>query len=427
MEKRIILVLAVLALVGFLGGLYLTGTLKFPTQNPSASCPTPSIVYVYETEAQKNAADSITSTFKTVLNNYGINIINVPVCTIPASALPQKLRVYPALLYKGNISALRMYTTGSIGDYNILAPTISATFAYYQGVKVTFGVTVEALIVEGSSPYSKLNVSDETLKDMLAQVAIANIAKITRVKPEEIGVTPLYLPTTVFKSDYNLSQGVKYLVKLKDNIYGLSNETQLSLLSYLGISVYEIRTPPAPILNKGVPYGSNATVTLYLLEDYHCPFCADLFNSVGNEFQSIVRQGKLQLVFVDLIVHPEVIEMHAFTKCIYNMTGSGEVYFNITRDLYRIGTSTTINDSKSIALRYLSQGIVTKAQECANATVNDVRQNAQQITSIGFTGTPTLIFWNNSTRKGIVIEGCLQVHPCLTQQQLEQILAWLGS
>jgi protein-disulfide isomerase len=426
-RKNLLLIIAsVVVLIGILSVLYLMRGFTVSSRTITESCPTPSLVYVYVTEQQKNAADAITSAFKTVLNQYGINIINTPVCTLPASSLPQKLRIYPALLYKGEIQSLQKYTVGKIGDYNILAPTISATFAYYQGVNTTYGVTAEALIVESDAPYAKVNLTDKDLKTLLSEVAVANITKVTRLKPDEAGVKVPYAPTILFKSDYNLSQGVRYIVRLKNNIYTVTNETQRALASYLGLTILETRVPPDPLLDKGINFGSPSAITLYILEDYHCPFCADFITNLGGYLQSLVREGKIRLVFIDLIIHPEVTSMHAFTRCVYNLTGDSEVYFNITRELYKKGISTTINDTKLIALKYLPQQLVQKALECSNTTENLVLQDSQQLTSLGFTGTPTLIFWNNTTQKGLIIEGCLQQHPCMTEEQLNNILQWLG-
>lgn len=430
MEKKNLLVMILviaIAASGVIGFLYARGSIKLPLASQTPSCPAPSLVYVYDNEQQKNAADAVTSTFKTVLNNYGINIINMPVCSISSGSLPHKLRIYPALLYKGDIPALSQYTVGSIGDYKILAPTISATFAYYNKVNITFGATAEALIVESRAPYAKLNISDKDLRDLLSQVAVANITKITRVTQENAGVNVPYSPAILFRSDYNLSQGVSYLVRLKDNIYTVSNQTQRSLAQYLGLTVYETRIPPDQLLDEGISYGAKNKITLYILEDYHCPFCADLMNNLGNYLQSLVRQEQLRLVLVDLIVHPEVASMHALTKCIYNITGNSEIYFNISRELYMKGTSTTLNDTQNLALKYIPQQVLSKALVCSNTSINTVQFNSQALQNLGYTGTPTLIFWNNEARKGLVIEGCLQVHPCLTEEQLSNILNWLRS
>jgi len=428
-EHVLLIVATALVAIGLLAFLTLKGLVPLPSTQPQApGCPSPSLVYVYENEQQKNAMDSITSAFKSILQSYyGINIINTPVCSVPASSLPQRLRVYPALLYKGDLPALAQFTSGSVGEYKVISPSISAVLAYYQGVSPSFGATAEAVIVESSAPFAKINISEQQLRDLLTQVALANISKISTAKPEDLGVPLQTLPAVVFRSDFNLSEGVPYLVKLRDNIYGLSNNTQRSLMEYLNVGVYETHSPPPSLLENGVAYGEDVPITLYILEDYHCPFCADLITNMGSYLQSLVKENRIRLVFVDLIVHPEVTDMHAFTRCVYNYSRDSSAYFNITRDLYASGVSTTLSDARKIALRYLPDTIVEKALACANSTVAEVQQNAQQLLNIGYTGTPTLFFWNKDSRKGLVVTGCLQLKPCITQEQFASMLSWLES
>ncbi len=428
-KNLLVIAVAILATVGVVAILALKGFIPIaPTQGSAQSCPAPSLVYVYANDQQRNAMDSITSTFKSVLERYyGINIINMPVCSLPAQSLPQKLRVYPALLYKGDIPALTQFTVGKVGEYKLISPSISALLAYYQGINVVFGVTAEAIVLEGSAPFAKLNVSEQALKDLLTQVALANITRVLKLKPDDLGLTVQTLPTVVFRSDYNLSEGVPYLVKLRDNIYGLTNKTLSSLAQYLNIAVYETRNPPDPLLESGVPYGKNVSTILYILEDYHCPFCANLVNNLGDYLKNLVNQNRLRLVFVDLIVHPEVAGMHAFTRCIYNLTRSPEVYFNISRELYASGTATTLNDAKRIAAKYLPASIIEEAQACANNTIAHVQQTSERLVNLGYTGTPTLVFWNKLNKKGLVVVGCLQPQPCITQEQFSSILSWLES
>lgn len=393
------------------------------------SCPEPSIIYVYANDAQKNAMDGVTSTFKTVLlNYYGVNVINVPVCPLPAQSIPAKLRVYPALLVKGSIPSLYQLITGYAGGYGVISPLISAVLTRYQGVNVTFGVAAEAVILESTAPFVGFNMSERNLKEILSHVALAEIMSVSRRRPEDMGLSVNTLPTVVFKSDYNLSESVPYLVRLKDSIYSLSNDTERRLLAFLNVAVYEVHEQPSRLLDKGVPYGGAAPVTLYILEDYHCPFCAALVRDLGGYMSSPVKQGRLKIVFVDLIVHPEVTEMHALTRCIYNVTGDAELYFNITRELYALfsqGTATDTNLTKTIASKYVSADVIEKAQACAASLGAKIQQEAQQLANEGFTATPTLVFWDNSTRRGLVVTGCLQVQPCMTQEQLDKILAWL--
>ncbi|ABL77436.1 DsbA family protein [Thermofilum pendens] len=399
-------------------------------QQPQPSCQPTSLVYVYLDEAQKNLGDTITSNFKVVLQQYGINIVNVPVCYLPASSLPEKLRVYPALLLKGNISALEQLVVGEVGGYKVLNPGVSAYMASSAGASPVFTYQSEAIIVNSTAPFTGIRAGEDDMRRILSQLSLSNVSRITYVTPSSVSFTLTRLPAIVFKSDYNLSKGYAFIKPLGNGYYTFREDVSGRVLEYFGVQVYEIRTPPPSYLaREGVPVGSSS-LTLYILEDYHCPFCAKLMASLGDTFTRLAKSGSLKVVLVDLIVHPEVAEMHALAKCVYNKTGDGYLYFNLSRKLYdklNQGVSTTLEDLSSIASTYTGKALIDECLKQVNAGAEHVRSLSQKLISDGYTGTPTLIFWNPEKGKGLVVPGCLDINACMTQGQLDEVLSWLKS
>lgn len=401
-------------------------------------CPSTALIYVYLDDQQKSVADEITSNFKVILQQHGLNIINVPVCTIPASSLSRKLRVYPALLYRGNISALSMFTVGEVDGYKVLNPGISAYMASQIGIKPAFTYTAELYVVKGGAPFSEIKADESSIKylaDLLSLNLVANITMVQQASIDSLSINHTFtrLPTIIFKSSYNLSEGYTDVVtSLGGNFYAFREDITERILRYLEtlgwFQAYETRIPPQPeLLRKGVVLGESDNV-MYILEDYHCPWCARLINAAGDMLYSYAKTGKLQIVFVDLIVHPEVLSMHALTKCVYNYTKEGDVYFNVSRELYSMliaGTTTTLSDANKTLMKYVPKSIIDACTLELNKYQADAQAFSYNLTQQGFTGTPTLIFWNTKTQKCLIVEGCLDVQTCITEQQISQIISWL--
>ena len=395
---------------------------------PPENCPATALVYVYLNDQQKSAADTVTSNLKLALQQYGLNILNVPVCSIPATSLSQKLRVYPALLFKGNISALSLFVVGEIDGYKVLNPGVSAYMASQAGLRPVLTYTAELYIVKGTAPFPDIRENESNIKYIVGQLSLSNITSIQQVSVNSLGINLTRLPAIVLKSNYNLSSGYQYVVPLGKNYYTFREDVVGQVLQYLGVQTYEILAPPNPdLLRKGVKIGDSDNL-LFILEDYHCPYCAMLINSTGNMLYNYAKTGKLQVVFVDLIIHSEVVPMHAIAKCAYNQTKDGYAYFNVSQELYHLyisGTATTMADANKTVAKYFGKNILDKCAPLLNSYQSDIQAFSRNLMQQGFTGTPTLIFWSNKTHKGLIVEGCLDIKLCITEQQFSQILSWL--
>uniref|UniRef100_A0A7C4FEH2 Thioredoxin-like fold domain-containing protein n=1 Tax=Thermofilum pendens TaxID=2269 RepID=A0A7C4FEH2_THEPE len=396
---------------------------------PGAECAAPSLVYVYATDAQRNAADEITSTLKVMLQQRGVNIVNLPVCVVPASSFEKKFQVYPALLLRGNVTVPSDYISYTFDDYKELHPLLSAIIAYYSGVQVSYGYSGEAFLVTGTAPLATIPQEPPNLREILSQVFLINVTKVEKIAPEALPFKLDTLPAVIVRSSYNLSRGAPYIIPLGDGFYTIREELRGNLLQSLGVFAYEIRRSPPSILEEGVSLGAAGAPTLYILEDYHCPFCAKFYQANAGLLLELVGQGRLRVVFVDLVVHPEVASTHAFTWCLYNETRNAYLYFNVSHGLYELflkGTRTSLEDAVSIASNLASSEVINSSKACVPLRESSLQVLSKSLISLGFTGTPTFVFWNPATGKGLVVEGCLDWGVCIRKEDLVNVLDWLG-
>jgi protein-disulfide isomerase len=418
----------------------------------SENCPATALVYVYLNDQQKNAADSVTSNLKMALYQSGINIMNLPLCPMSAKNMPRELRAYPSILIKGNVSIPSPIISGELYGYKIVNPAIAVYFSLQAGVKPVFPYVAKLYLINGTSPFSGVKVNEMQLKsisEIMGYLSLSNITDVKIVSSDDLKLNLVHFPSIVLDSGYNLSNGCPYIVNLGNNYYLIEDdilqkdptgqfllytlgiqplEAKNVLLQLLGARAYEIRKPPySELFSKGVKIGDSDNL-LFILEDYHCPYCAMLINSTGNMLYNYAKTGKLQVVLVDLIIHSEVIPMHAIAKCAYNQTKDGYAYFNVSQELYHLaisGTATTVADVNKTVAKYFGKNILDKCAPLLNSYQSDILAFSNSLMQQGFTGTPTLIFWSNKTHKGLIVEGCLDIKACITEQQFSQILSWL--
>uniref|UniRef100_A0A7J3X9H7 Thioredoxin-like fold domain-containing protein n=1 Tax=Thermofilum pendens TaxID=2269 RepID=A0A7J3X9H7_THEPE len=417
---------AVLLLRGFEGSL-----LPSPTgpAEPEAECAEPSIVYVYATDAQKHAADEVTSSLKMMLQQRGVNVINLPVCVVPASSFEKRFQVYPALLIRGNVTVPSDYVSCTFGNYKELYPLLSAIIAHYSGVQVSYGYGGEAFLVVSTAPLTSFPHEQPNLGEILSRVFLVNVSSVEKVTPEALPFKLEVLPAVVVRSDYNISGGAPYIVPLQGSFYTVREDLHRRLLQSLGVFAYELSRSPPPILEEGVSLGAAGAPTLYILEDYHCPYCAKFYKANTALLLELVKQGKLRVVFVDLVVHPEVAPMHAFTWCLYNRTGSAYLYFNVSSGLYELflkSTTTSLDDAVRVALDFTSAEVINESKACMPLREHTIQELSSSLAKLGFTGTPTFVFWNPATGRGLVVEGCLDWDVCIKEEDFVKVLNWLS-
>ncbi len=379
------------------------------------------LVYVYVTKQQRGAAQAAFQLLDIVLRNSGIDTTGAKHCILSADALGEKLRAYPAVLYKG-FPGLDKYKVGDVDGFGLLGPHFSLGLAERIGVKPLLTYTATAIIVEGDAPLTDVGVNDKQLESFLVEFAAANITKIERVKVTEINLKLDYVPTIVLLSNYPLDKGLDYLKPAGNGYYVPVEFAQKVLPRYLGARALQTTVPPPKELEGGPTVGGEAQAELYILEDYWCPFCARLYKEAGGELERLVKQGTLRIHFVDLIIHPQVIRLHALADCLYNKTGDGWKYFEMTGRLYQMlssGKEPQFSDALAVAREVYGSKTVEEALPCVNATAKWIDEYSSVLEKLGFSATPTLYFWNPKLGKGLIVRGYISV------DQLDSIVEWV--
>ncbi|GEM_PF-2062700 len=379
------------------------------------------LVYVYATPQQRGAAQAAFQLLDVVLRNSGIDTEGTKHCVLSASALGERLRAYPAVLYKG-FPGLDEYKVGEIDGFGLLGPHFSLGLAERIGVKPLLTYTATAIIVEGDAPLTAVDVDENQLRSFLIDFAAANITKIERVKASEISLELDYLPTVVLLSNDPLDKGLDYLKPAGNGYYIPVEFAQKLLPRYLGARGVQTRVPPPKLLEEGPVLGGEAQAELYILEDYWCPFCARLYKEAGGELERLVKEGKLRIHFVDLIIHPEVVRLHALAECLYNKTGDGWKYYEMTSRLYQMlsaGKEPQFSDALAVARQVYGDKAVEEALPCVNETAKRIEERTAALGKLGFSATPTLYFWNPRLGKGLIVRGYISV------DQLDSIVEWV--
>ncbi len=379
------------------------------------------LVYVYASEEQRKAAKTAFQLLELILRNSGINTTGIGRCTVPASGVGEKLRAYPAVLYKG-IHELDKYKTGEVDGFYTLGPHFSIGLAERIGVKPVLTYKAAALIVEGDAPLTQVDVDEARLRAFLVQFAAANITKVEKIKASEAPVKLSYYPSIILVSNDPLDKGLDYLKALGNGYYVPGDFAQKVIPRYLGARAVETVEPPPKELQGGPTVGGEAEAELYILEDYWCPFCARLYKDDGAQLESLVKEGTLRLHFVDLLIHPQVVKLHALANCLYNKTGDGWKYLQFTEKIYALlsqGKEPQLSDAETIAREIYGNATLQEAMACLDGEVNTVLQKSQALGKLGFSATPTLYFWNPKLKKGLIVRGYI------TPDQLDSIVEWV--
>ena len=424
MDKRVLLFLLIAVSIISIAVAYYYLDLH---NNSSVSCPENSIVYVYFNQEQKESAEKFFEVFRQLAAKEGLNFSSVETCVVDAKSLSRELRMYPVLMYRGKVSGLEQITVGEVDGYNIVTYMLSLDVARYAGIEPVFTYEAKAFIVSGSSPWSKPNIDVSKVKSELEWLALAKITDVVEVGVENSPVEVDAAPTLVFESTYNLSEGVQYLERTGNNYYMLLKVYNVRLAQdYLGAEAAELRNLPA-ILNEDLPsLGSqDAPVRLYIFEDYLCPYCAKFYEDCYYRLIEKTEAGLLQVVAVDFIVHREVFDTHAFTRCLFAETSNGSLYFQISDELYRKyyeGGMPTLQEAVTIAAEYVSNDTLARAKVCMPSEREAIYNlTLSSYYKIGIGGTPSLLFWGQDKNIGLLFTGYIP------WDQVEEVVDWLSN
>lgn len=143
----------------------------------------------------------------------------------------------------------------------------------------------------------------------------------------------------------------------------------------------------------------NAPVTVIELFDLHCPYCAWAQTQLDPLYKKLVGEGKLRLIFLDLIVHPDALLAHQYLHCAYRQLGNKTLDM-ITR-LYEAYDPQDPGRQLQLLQQYKCNDAPSAAdfENAARALVRYLAQKGVRITQLG---TPTFIIIKNGTIEVIV-------------------------
>jgi Protein-disulfide isomerase len=154
-----------------------------------------------------------------------------------------------------------------------------------------------------------------------------------------------------------------------------------------------------PIPHWAISFGApTAPITLIELYDLYCPYCAQAHEQLDPLYRQLIAEGKLRLIFVDLIVHPEAIVAHQYLHCAYKQLG--EKTYDLLTELYKVYQNGGAERQLEILQQYKCVDAPTRNDLDAgvNALINALAQKGVSIRK----ATPTFVVIKNGTINVVV-------------------------
>ncbi len=168
-----------------------------------------------------------------------------------------------------------------------------------------------------------------------------------------------------------------------------------------------------PLPSWAITFGNpKAPVTLIELFDLHCPYCAMAHEQLDPLYRELLKTGKLRLVFLDLIVHPEAAPAHQYLHCAYSQLGN-KTYDLITQ-LYRVFLSDGPQKQLEILQSYRCTDAPSKS-DFDSAVKELLGALVQKGVAIRQLGTPTFIIIKNGTINVVVGADVARVASLISQ------------
>ena len=340
-------------------------------------------------------------------------------CTLPwnhSMLRGRVLRLYPSIVVKASSlpKALEEFVAERIGgDLYVLSYSATAQLAVSSGVPLEFTKSAEAILVNGTTPYSSIPLlSSSSRKSLVLFLEVLAAARITRVSIALASEYPWLgtYPSVVLHSSEDLAKGVPHLVR-EHGVYVVNRSLAVQLASVLGEIVgrrvfAEVREEP-PLVGVELSHGPpRVVVGLYL--DAHCPYCARLVTESLPRIMDLYEKGEVSLV-VSLGVGGGDAETQAAVQCYYAVTRNATGYLELLRRVFQF----LLQNHKQVGLsdvlamaRGLSPGRAGDVEACVKSEgLAMVSRAAQAFREINSGGTPTIVLWNPSRKRGLVIVG----------------------
>ncbi len=423
-----LLVVIVVAVAAVIGVAYYYGWISFPGGSTGvASCKPPAIIYVYANDQQKDVGKTFIGVFDLLAKNSGLSLGNYSTCIVPASSLPEKLRFYPALLLKGEFDERLMnYTFGDIDGAKILNPVITMSIIRYLRIEPVYSYHAKLLIVKAENPLGEVKANETVLKDSFSAIAMASIDSVEYVTRDEAPVKLDIAPYAVLESSDPLADQVHYLEKRGDKYYVIKKDYLVSVASNVlgarGLDLYGVEPPGDDYPAIGP---ANAPVKLYIFEDLWCPYCALFYNNTFGLLAEYAKEGRLRVYAVDFLIHPEAGELHSLLRCIYRLTGDGELYFRIVNETYHVyaenlSRPVMMEDFEGIVAKHVDNKTLAEAKNCAMNISSKayVEERQKYFEEYMISGTPGFLLVPSNGKPLVSVSGYLD------REEMEKLLSW---
>jgi protein-disulfide isomerase len=173
-------------------------------------------------------------------------------------------------------------------------------------------------------------------------------------------------------------------------------------IAIVALVIYTKLPPPSPSLQDlpippwAISFGApTAPITLIEFYDLNCPYCAIAHKQLDPLYRQLLAEGRLRLIFVDLIVHPEALIVHQYLHCAYKQLGNKT--YDLLTELYRAYLEGGVESQLEILRQY----------KCADApSKNDFDNGANALGAALGLGkpkyTPTFVIIKNGTINVVV-------------------------
>ncbi len=188
---------------------------------------------------------------------------------------------------------------------------------------------------------------------------------------------------------------------------GASRGGEPATISQQAQGQYRVRIDTNTRLLAGYPAivigPRDAKLELYVFYDLECPYCAREFTESLDYMVSLTEKG-IKLVFADMVVHPQAVDMHAELRCI---AANGGPYVEVLKDLY----TRFIDKGEPPTMDYLKQLEAKYGYSAANGDcVKKEKYNAVSMTQyavqqLGIPGTPTKVIYDLEKNKAWALPG----------------------
>ncbi|NPA97539.1 MAG: thioredoxin domain-containing protein [Crenarchaeota archaeon] len=279
----------------------------------------------------------------------------------------------------------------------------------------TFVKMVQRVFDNVLSRYAKLSAP--------VGVCLVNVSKepslLREVETYSYPVVALALRGSVSKELYNLFNNVSGLLIAKETLtsYLLGRLTQ-----YLPYESIPVETRVEPRIDNATPVlGSrSAPVYLFIYEDSHCPYCAMFYHETMPSLLKLVKEGKLAIVFKNLIVHPQSLEQHVYIEAMYLATRNASAVLYVMEHIYSRLYDTCfvknqcyentvdkeISDAYVFSLIERASGLkISQLQKYVNESKEIIQYDTNEALRYGISGTPGFIIWNREKQYGLIVVG----------------------